>query len=105
MKKRSVAVLLPMGALILLLWAPWISHSSAEARTSTAFEAAWRNVADGCGFNCQGCGILGSERTLGGVLVAFEYACGLLPFDSPEFHSTGTAFVSFLGTVSGLPKP
>ncbi len=105
MRVRIVLVCLLAGVLALILWAPWITKAYAEASTADAFVEAWLAVADGCGFNCGGCGILDSHRTVAGIFVTYEYACGLLPYDSPEFHRTGTAYVSLLGTVTGLPKP
>ncbi len=57
------------------------------------------NVQDGCGFNCKDCGFKSSEKTLLGRKVIIEYACGLLPSDSPEYHKKKELFVSFLGTV------
>ncbi len=104
-KERIALVYLLAGILVLLIWAPWITKSYAEARTTEAFITAWQGVADGCGFSCAGCGIQDARRTVAGYVVTYEYACGLLPYDSPEFHMTGTAFVSPLGTVTGLPKP
>ena len=90
--------------LLLVAWAPWITNTSSERVVSERFTAEWQGVSDGCGFNCKGCGIKESQRTLFGVNVKIEYACGMLPSDSPEYHKTDNVFVSFLGTVHGLQK-
>lgn len=106
MKRRLI--LIPLVIVLLLaaaLWAPWMTKSYAEARTEQAFTTAWQQVADGCGFNCQGCGVKTAQKTWFGYRVEIEYACGLLPEDSPQYHQTGSGFVSFLGTVHGLPVP
>ncbi len=91
--------------MIAILWAPWITKAWAEARTEQAFEAAWYGVVDGCGFQCEGCGVKGSRRVIAGHKVEIEYACGLIPYDAPEFHMTEEAYVSFLGTVHFVSRP
>ena len=91
--------------LILLIWAPWLSQQAAENKVVDQFNAAWEGVVDGCGFNCVGCGVIGSERTLLGFRVEIEFACGLIPEDTPEYHQMGSAFVSVFGTVTGLDSP
>lgn len=91
--------------LILLIWAPWLSQGVAETKVVDQFNTAWDGVVDGCGFNCSGCGVTGSERTLLGFNVEIEYACGLIPADSPEYHQVDSAFVSVFGTVTGLDSP
>ena len=47
-------------------------------------------------------GIKESKRTMFGVNVKIEYACGMLPSDSAEYHRTENVFVSSLGTIYGL---
>ncbi len=82
------------------MFAPWVTVSFAEQRAINAFEGQWKNVSDGCGFNCKDCGVKTSEKVLFGRKVVIEYACGLLPADSPELHHKKELFVSFLGTVN-----
>ncbi|KPJ56142.1 hypothetical protein AMJ49_05530 [Parcubacteria bacterium DG_74_2] len=86
----------------LFTWSPWISKSYAENRVVSTFEEIQKEIIDGCGFNCSGCGVKESHKALFGYYVTIEYACGLLPWDSPEFHQVSEIFVSFLGTVHGL---
>jgi hypothetical protein len=88
-----------------LIWAPWLSRQDAEDRVVDQFNAAWEGVVDGCGFNCAGCGVTQSKRTLLGFKVEIEYACGLIPEDTPEYHQIDRAFVSVLGIVTGLDVP
>ncbi|MFC6228858.1 hypothetical protein ACFQI7_13670 [Paenibacillus allorhizosphaerae] len=82
-----------------IIISPWVTVSFAEHQAVTTFEGQWKNVQDGCGFNCKDCGVKASEKVLFGRKVIIEYACGLLPSDSPEYHKRKELFVSFLGTV------
>ncbi len=103
--KLTVGILLLLGLLLLVLWAPWLTPQYAERRVMEAFTTAWQGVSDGCGFNCRGCGVQKLQRVLGGHIAHIEYACGLLPEDSVTFHKTGRVYVSFVGTLHGLPTP
>jgi hypothetical protein len=98
-----VLVILALG--ILLIWAPWITSGYAENAVVRNFEEGWQNVVDGCGFNCEGCGVIESERVPFGYRVRIEYACGLLPADLPEYRQQADVFVSLFGTVHDLPAP
>jgi hypothetical protein len=84
-----------------LLFSPWATESFAKHKAINAFEEHWRNVQDGCGFNCNDCGLKTSEKVLFGRKVILEYACGLLPSDSPEYHKRIELFVS----QANLHKP
>ena len=108
MGRRGLAValmLVVLAGLALLVWAPWLPAQGAAARVEAGFAAAWQGVADGCGFNCRGCGVTAVRRRLLGYAVEIEYACGMLPVDAHEFHRTDTIYVSPLGTVHGLRQP
>lgn len=98
-------VMVVLAGLGLLIWAPWLPAQEAAARVESGFVAAWQGVADGCGFNCRGCGVTKTQRLLLGYAVEIEYACGLLPVDAREFHRIETIYVSPLGTVHGLRQP
>ena len=101
-------LLLPFGVLAifgLLLWSPWITQETAEQHTEQALQEAWLNVTDGCGIDCNGCGVIQSQRVPFGVMVTLEYGCGMLPADTPEDHERTVVFVSTVGTVHGIPKP
>ena len=105
MVNKNILILIVSSVLLILIaWSPWITNAYSEKVVSDRFTAEWQGVMDGCGFNCNGCGIKESQRTLFGVNVKIEYACGMLPSDSPEYHKTDTVFVSFFGTVHGLQK-
>ena len=93
MKKLLIFLLL-----ILLAWSPWITKSFAENLVNTKFEEKWKNYPDGCGFNCDGCGITNSFKFFFGYIVNIEYSCGMLP-DRNEFHKTDSFFVSLFGSV------
>ena len=104
--RRKLFVVLGVCILLMLgTWSPWLTQNYAEARAIHSFTKSWQYVADGCGINCTGCGAVESRRVPFGSLVTIEYACGLIPEDSPAYHQRATAFVSLLGTVHGLPKP
>lgn len=104
-RKFSSLAVVVIALMVLLAWSPWRTGESAEARAVESFNQAWEFVADGCGTQCNGCGAISSRRMPFGVLVTLEYACGMIPADSPEYHRQATAFVSSLGTVHGLPTP
>jgi hypothetical protein len=104
-RKFSSLILIILSLVIFFAWSPWLTQDSAEFRTVETFNKAWEFVADGCGTNCKGCGVVSSQRIPFGMLVTMEYACGLIPADTPEYHQQATAFVSPFGTVHGLPTP
>jgi len=87
---------------LLLALCPWVTKDIAETKVTNAFRQESEGVSDGCGFNCFGCGIKESHKTLFGYQIVIEYACGMLPSDSPEYHETKTVFVSFLFTTHNL---
>ena len=103
---RIVTILIVLGVLLLLvLWAPWLTQRYAEDKVIDQFNSAWDGVVDGCGFDCAGCGVTRSERTLFGFKVEIEFACGLIPEDAPEYHQVDRVFVSVFGFVTGLDAP
>ena len=104
-RKLLTVAITTLVVIILFLWAPWISGSYAKERAVAEFERAWLNVADGCGFACHGCGAAEVKKVAFGMQVTLEFACGMLPEDSPENHQQADVFVSFLGKVYGLPTP
>ena len=103
---RVVAVIgIVAIVLILMIWAPWLTQRYAEERAIDQFNSVWEGVIDGCGFNCTGCGVTGSERSLLGYEVEIEFACGLIPEDTPEHHQVDQVFVSVFGIVTGFDTP
>ena len=105
MGKKAAVLSIAACVLVLIIWAPWMTTRSAEEKVLDRFNSAWDGVVDGCGFNCTGCGVTRSEKTLLGVKVEIEYACGLIPEDTPEYHQVDQAFVYGFGLVTGLDTP
>lgn len=99
-KKTLIAITL-LGILLIgfATWSPWMTKNYAETLVTEKFNSSWSGVADGCGFSCTGCGVKASRKTPFGYSVEIEYACGMLPSDSPEYHKMSRKFVSFVGTV------
>ncbi|MCR8630343.1 hypothetical protein [Paenibacillus radicis (ex Xue et al. 2023)] len=99
--KRSLGILIIIFSLVLIFspFSPWVTESFAKSRALYVFEREWKNTQDGCGFNCKDCGFKTSQKVLFGRKVEIEFACGLLPTDSYEYHKRKELFVSFLGTV------
>lgn len=92
-----------VALIVLLVEAPWISVDDAGAAVVRAFTAEWQGVADGCGLNCAGCGVVGTEKHISGYIVEIEYACGILPADVPIDHQRERYYVSPFVTVHKLP--
>jgi hypothetical protein len=104
MKRLSI-----IAAIIIIIalfaWAPWMSEASAKDSVNVYFEKQNKGIVDGCGFNCDGCGIKSAEKIAFGYAVEVEYACGLLPADSKQYHTTRTFKVySFGVTKEIVPK-
>lgn len=99
MTKIITVILGVLIVLILFAWSPWITKGYAETRIISVFEESQRDVVDGCGFNCVGCGITSSNKVLFGYSVGIEYGCGLRPLNARHLNKRATKFVSFLGTV------
>ena len=106
MRRKLLTIAITTLLVVLLFaWAPWIDGSYAKERAVAEFERTWLNVADGCGFGCHGCGAVDVRKAAFGMRVTLDYACGMLPADSPEYHQQADVFVSFMGKVHGLPTP
>ncbi|MCT8138416.1 hypothetical protein H1D32_12070 [Anaerobacillus sp. CMMVII] len=99
MKKIFRNTIFSILTIIFVAFSPWITEGVAENRAISAFENKQKGVMDGCGFNCEGCGVIKSTKVAFGYRVEIEYACGLLEADLKEYHQYKTLFVSFLGTV------
>ena len=99
MKKIVLFTVVPGLVAAAACFSPWVTDGFAKTRAEAAFEARWRDVQDGCGFACEGCGAIMTEKAPFGRKVTIEYACGTLPFDAPGFHRRDIRFVTFLGTV------
>ncbi len=105
LRPKHLLAWLPGAVLILglLAWCPWITQPYAEYTVVTSLIDSQKDVADGCGFDCTGCGVTGSRKTAFGYAVSIEYACGLLPCDCYYYHQRTTVWVSLIGTIHGLP--
>ena len=98
-KGVSFTITIILIVILLVVWAPWITKDYAENRVTNSFEESWYGIADGCGFNCVGCGVTNSNKVLFGYSVDIEYGCGMRPTDTRELNEQATIFVSFLKTV------
>ncbi|MFJ7827679.1 hypothetical protein [Psychrobacillus sp. NPDC096623] len=98
-KKLTLSITFVVASIILFAFSPWITKDIAEKRAITGFQNQQKGIVDGCGFNCDGCGLVTSENVLFGYNVRIEYACGLILEDIMENHQIKNVFVSFLGTV------
>ena len=99
--KLCIAIIL----IALSAWSPWLTPEFAEVRAVDSFNRALFSVIDGCGTNCKGCGVIKSQRVPFDMEITLEYGCGLMPEDTPEYHTQATGFVSAFGTVHQFPKP
>jgi hypothetical protein len=97
---KKIIILAIIILLVILAWSPWVTKDYAEQRTIISFESKQEGIMDGCGFNCENCGVSGSSKTLFGYIVRFGYGCGFKMFPgSPSPDHVDKTFVSFLGTV------
>ncbi|MBI2578965.1 MAG: hypothetical protein HYW26_04610 [Candidatus Aenigmarchaeota archaeon] len=94
-----IILIIALSVLILIAWSPWITKIYAEKRVVEAFQESQKDISDGCGFNCVGCGINNSNKVLFGYSVDIEYGCGMRPTDRRDLNERATIFVSFIGTV------
>ena len=107
MNRKSTIAILILCAGVLLVWAPWLTSSSAESKVFDGFTSGWEGTEDGCGFNCDGCGITASRRGLLGYEVDYKYGCGMgFPGqDLQENIHQDQALVTVIGFVVGLDIP
>jgi heat shock protein HslJ len=89
---------------VLIIWMPWISTEKAGAIAVNAFMQQQQDAVDGCGFNCEGCGVVDTHRLFNGYIVDIEYSCGMFPVDSPEYHQHGAVYISPFGTTQFLNR-
>jgi hypothetical protein len=104
-RNRSLSIIFLLLLIGLFAWSPWLTASFTKTRAVDLFNKAWESVADGCGTNCNGCGALSVRRVPFGALVTVEYACGLIPEDSTQYHERAEVFISVFGTAHGFPHP
>ncbi len=95
-----------LGAAVIVLvaiaaWCPWLSQESAESAAVTASESAWKGVTD-CTVDCNGCGAVWSQKMPFGYSVTLAHYCGM-PESSRTPPQQATVFVTFFGTVYGIP--
>ena len=105
MKYKKILIITSLIILLILLaWSPWITKNYAETSVLKKFNQTWYGVNDGCGFNCNECGIKDSHKTLFGYIVKIEYDCGMTIYN-PYINSKpkqDNIYVSPLGQVYGL---
>ena len=93
-KKITIVIIGFLILLVLLAWSPWITKTYAEKKVIEAFEESQKGIVDGCGFNCEGCGIANSNKMLFGYKVNIKFKCGM-----KNYFREDTKFVSFIGNV------
>lgn len=99
-RKLILSIFFVVASLNLFAFSPWITKDVAEKRAISVFQNQQKAIVDGCGFNCDGCGVVTSDNVLFGYNVRIEYGCGLISEeDNKEDKKIKNVFVSFLGTV------
>jgi len=96
---RKFLFILVFTLLALLAWSPWQTKESAENKVIKAFESGQVGITDGCGFNCEGCGVESSQKIPFGYLVNIKYKCGLKNYFQGERR-----FVTPIGTSLTIKK-
>lgn len=98
MKKNIYIILFLITPVVFILaWSPWITKDYAEKAVLKTFEKMNEEIVDGCGFNCDGCGIKESNKMVFGYKAIAEYNCGLISANSKNLKAS--AFVSLFGNV------
>lgn len=92
--KMNIALAILITTTVFLAWSPWVTKEYAEKKVIGRFEKEWTGVIDGCGLNCEGCGIIDSRKIPFGYLITIQFKCGM-----KEYFQQDTNFVSFLGTI------
>lgn len=59
----------------LFIWSPWITAESAGEKALAAYTKTMEDVVDGCGFDCDDCGVTNVEKSLTGYSVALTVGC------------------------------
>ena len=94
MKKIIIIIIGLLIVSVLLAWSPWITKNYAEKNVIETFEESQKSIIDGCGFNCEGCGVSNSYKILFGYEVNIKYKCGM-----KNYFREDTKFVSFIGSI------
>ena len=104
MSKSRVRVLIIVIIVIVALaaWSPWITRDYAENKVLKSFNDQWVNTDDGCGFNCDGCDVVVSQKVAFGYYIELKYGCGTQIFGQLVNFEYSTYFVTFLGTIYEL---
>jgi len=104
MKEKWILIVVLLIVILIFAWSPWVTKDFAEQKVLDDFSKKWYQVQDGCGFNCLGCGVHSSSKTIFGYEVLILYDCGLKAGPSPIPPYQSKLFVSFLGTVHTLSQ-
>ena len=102
MKNKWVWITILLLLILVFAWSPWITKDFAEKMVIDDFNKKWCQVVDGCGFNCENCGVYESNKALFGYEVIILYSCGFkeYPTEIPDWQDK--IFVSPFGTVHTL---
>lgn len=74
---RKYYLILILFVLLILAWSPWQTKETAEKSAREIFESEQLGVIDGCGLNCEGCGVSNSQKIPFGFLVEIQFKCAM----------------------------
>jgi len=103
MRKLFLTLLLPVIAVALLAWSPWLTKDNTSRIAEDQFNQAWNGVIDGCGTSGKEYGVKDYRKVPFGAVVILDYQCGLVMPNEPPLHTN--VYVTFWGTTYGYPKP
>ena len=61
-RKWTLIIIFIIASIILIAFSPWVTKGFAEKRAITVFQNQQKGIVDGCGFNCDGCGVVTSDN-------------------------------------------
>lgn len=68
-----------LGALVfwgMLVWCPWITKSFAEKKAFNDFKIKQTGLLTGCTADCEGCGVVDSQKVPFGYKIIIKFQCG-----------------------------
>jgi hypothetical protein len=98
MNNKRIVLIIVLVFFLILAWSPWITKEYAEKKAADTFNSAQNGIIDGCGLNCEGCGVVSSQKLLFGHSVILRNKCGI-----KNNYRDAKEFVSVFGIVFLLP--
>ena len=95
---KKTFLIMSLFLLVILAWSPWLTKNSVENIVRSVFESEQSGIIDGCGFNCDGCGVDSIQKVPFGYLVNIKYKCGMKNYFRGEKRFVTPFGISF--TVS-----